>query len=364
MLREFRKHLRESSNDNLEAHLLADLYRSGAPGFFSAALHGRRHADLRFDVRPRGAEPELGPEEVMVVNVIPHASDEIWYHAHLKSEIEQKTATSAEDHRSAAAESYRIETAIAKNDHLTASTTLRFRALTAGERVIALDLVPTLRVSRAAIDGQETAFIQEDKKEDAALFVVLPKPLDAGSSHELAIEYAGDKVVLKEGGGNFAVGARESWYPNLNHFHDHARYDLTFRVPKAYKLVSVGNACSHWVSDVPLAVAGFNYGDFQKRALTDPRVGAIEGYATSETPDYLAGASEIGAMGKISGSSLMDRVPADFLMLVPIYADFDGPIARLGSARIKGSTTLPVQIELPKKPRRVMVNYLHDVLEQ
>ncbi|HLH16046.1 MAG TPA: hypothetical protein VKX45_02450 [Bryobacteraceae bacterium] len=66
----------------------------------------------------------------------------------------------------------------------------------------------------------------------------------------------------------------------------------------------------------------------------------------------------------LKGSLVQSGVPADFLMLVPIYADFDGPISRLGSARMKGSTTLPVQIELPKKPRRVMVNYLHDVLEQ
>ena len=89
-----------------------------------------------------------------------------------------------------------------------------------------------------------------------------------GQHSRIAVEYLGDKVVSKEGGGNVAVGARESWYPNLNTFHDHARFDLTFRVPKQYTLVSVGKllkewaekdvACTHWVSELPLAVAGFN----------------------------------------------------------------------------------------------------------
>jgi hypothetical protein len=51
-------------------------------------------------------------------------------------------------------------------------------------------------------------------------------------------------------------------------------------------------------------------------------------------------------------------------MLVPIYADFDGQVARLGMVRMNGSSTFPLQIELPKKPRRVMLNYNHDVLEQ
>jgi hypothetical protein len=29
-----------------------------------------------------------------------------------------------------------------------------------------------------------------------------------------------------------------------------------------------------------------------------------------------------------------------------------------------GSTTLPIRVVLPKKPKRVMPNYFHDILEQ
>ncbi|MEI9972962.1 MAG: hypothetical protein WDO73_13410 [Ignavibacteriota bacterium] len=82
--------------------------------------------------------------------------------------------------------------------------------------------------------GQDVPFIQEDKKEDASFYVVMPEAMAKGSAHELRIEYAGDKVVHKAGGGNFTVDARESWYPNVNTFRDHAPYDLTFKVPKQY----------------------------------------------------------------------------------------------------------------------------------
>ena len=69
--------LMSDSMDNVEADLLADLYNSNQPGFFSAYLHGRKHSDLRFHVRPRGAFPELGtPEEVALINLDPEAPQE------------------------------------------------------------------------------------------------------------------------------------------------------------------------------------------------------------------------------------------------------------------------------------------------
>ena len=40
-------------------------------------------------------------------------------------------------------------------------------------------------------------------------------------------------------------------------------------------------ACSEWTSEIPLAVASFNYGAFKKKAITDSESGAqIEGYTS------------------------------------------------------------------------------------
>jgi len=351
-LRNFRKQLRarpemphsmleaeltSDAMDNIEADVLADLYNPRAPGFFSAYLHGRKHSDLRFHVRPRGAFPEMStPEEVAVINLDIQAPQEgIWYLSHLQGELRSHTASSDENQRTVEADRYQIETVIARNDHFTATTGIEFHAVTEGDRVIKFSLLPSLRVTRVTSGGQEVAFIQEERKEDGGFYVAMPEAMAKGSAHQLLIEYSGDRVVHKAGGGNFNVGARESWYPNVNTFRDHAGYDLTFKVPKQYTLVGVGTlakqwtdkdyACTQWVSETPIAVAGFNYGSFKNKKITDPQSGfVIEGYANSEPPDSLAGARDVPGMGTMSPVAMMDVPMLQAQAAVRIFSDWFG----------------------------------------
>jgi hypothetical protein len=348
-LREYRKRLRthtdpprsmleymltDETMDNLEADVLTDLYNPHATGFFSAYLHGHKHSDLRFQVRPRGAFPGLmdTPEEVAVINLDPQANQEgIWYLSHLGSEIASNKASSDENNRTVQADAYKIDTTIAKNDHFAASTELQFHAVTDGDRVIKFSLLPNLRVGRVSTGGQDVPFIQEDRKEDASFYVVMPEAMAKNSTHQLLIEYTGDKVVRKEGGGNFSVGARESWYPNVNTFRDHARYDLTFKVPKQFTLVSIGklekqwtekdNACTHWITDTPVAIAGFNYGSFKSKTITDPQSGfVVEGYANTEPPDILAQVGRNNPLtGTMSPASMMDLPMGEAQVAERIY---------------------------------------------
>jgi hypothetical protein len=335
VLRDYRKLLRHSpssprsmleyqltdeSMDNLEADLLADLYNPKQPGFFSAYLHGKKHSDLRFHVKPRGVFPLMAPEEVAIVNLDPETEQEgIWYLAHRQDEIARGTASSDEDHRTVAAESYRIETTIEKNDHLTASTLLKFKGVNEGDRVVKFGLLPNLRVVRVTSDGKEVSFIQEPFRDDGSFYVVMPRPMPRGSSQVLLVEYLGDKVLHKEGGGNFSVGARESWYPAVNSFHDHALYSLLFKIPKQYTLSGVGKLlkewtekdfnCTEWSSEVPIPVSGYNYGDFKKAKpiLDEPTHIEIDGLAATGTPDYLKAAEMQGTMGSLTPARLLDQ---------------------------------------------------------
>jgi Carboxypeptidase regulatory-like domain/Peptidase family M1 domain len=337
ILKEYRRHLRtrpeprsltdalvhSETMDNVEADILTDLYNPSQTGFFSAYLHGRKHADLRFHVKPRGVLPDLSPEEVGLINLDPGTEqDGILCLSHLKQELAASRGLGKEDHRTARAESYTIDTVIGKNDHFVGASGLRFRAVNNGDRVIKFGLLPSLRVTRVSQDGKDIAFIQEDRREDGSFYAIMPAPMPAGEEHQLLIEYQGDRVVYKEGGGNFSVGARESWYPVLNTFRDYAKYHLTFRVPKQYTLVSVGKlarewkeqdyACTEWTSEAPMPVAGFNYGNFKKKQLADADTGVqIEGYAAAEAPDYLAGAQMDGTMGSLSPVRLMEGTLVD-----------------------------------------------------
>ena len=295
---------------NIDAQILADIYNPKRPGFFDAYIFGRKFNDLRFQVRPQGVLPQmLAPEEVALINLDPQGEKEgILYLAHLLSEYQGGRVSSEEDHRIIDAEHYRIEAAIDGGEKLTATAELAFTALGDGDRLLSFGLLPNLRVTRVTVADSEIHFIQESRKDDGSFYAILPAPTVKGSKYKVSIEYQGDKVVEDAGGGNFAVGARTSWYPSVNSFNDRATFDLTFKVPKSYTLVGVGKqvktwregeyAASQWVSEVPLAVAGFNYGNFKKKEVTDePTKYLIEGYATSELPAYLRNAGDrIGGM--------------------------------------------------------------------
>ncbi len=289
---------------NIDADLLRDLY-SGSRHAFYAYIHGAKHADLRFTVSDSGAIPQMpSPEETGLIRLDESGGDDaIWYLDHLKTEQDSHRASSSENRRWVEAEHYRIDTVIASNDHLAGTCDIRFKVLVNGTRVIKFGLLPALRVSDVKMDGKEIEFIQEDRKKDGSFYAILPAGARLGSEVTLTVEYAGDKVVRNSGGGSFFVQARSAWYPNLNSFTDRATYDLTFHVPKPYTLVGVGRQksasvegnydVSHWVTDTPVAVAGFNFGEYRELEKKEGKSGYnVEVYAGKEVPDYLRRARE------------------------------------------------------------------------
>jgi hypothetical protein len=341
-LKDFRRKLRDKAYSDIEADLLGELYNPAQGGSFRAFLHGKTDPDLRFLVVPSGAMPELpSPEEVGLINVDASGErDGAWYLSHLDSEWKSaQGAASIEDQRVAAANSYRIETTIGGTGQLAATAQIQLTGKVDGARLIPFDLLPTLRVSRVSDGTRDLTFIQEPRKEDPFLHVILPEPMVKGRTYNLSIVYAGGDVIHNAGSGNFSVGARTSWYPSSNAFLDRATYDLTFKIPKQYTLVGTGKlvkewqeenqACSEWKSDVPLAVAGFNYGAFKKKVVTDKESKyVIEAYSTSEVPDYLRSFNE---QLNLTTSAMADRALAEGENSIRLFQHWfgDAPYGRI-----------------------------------
>jgi hypothetical protein len=297
--------------DNVDADLLAAVYNAAHPEFFNAYLRGNKHKDLRFFLRTLvGALPQLdSPEEVALINYDPEGMDDgVWYLSHLKFEYTHHISSSSEDRRLFATHRYKIETVIAKNGHLFSAATITFEPLVAGERVLKFGLLPNLRVTRVTDEqGQNLYFIQESRKEDGSFYAILPQAPPLGQQRSINVEYAGDKVLEEAGEGSYYVAARTSWYPNLNGFGERALYDLTFKVPKRYKVISVGQlkeesieqalAVTHWVTPNPVAVAGFNYGEYKQVDLPDEVTGyKISGFYLENLPNNLHGSRALQSL--------------------------------------------------------------------
>ncbi len=343
-LKDFNERVRTRSfGQNIDAMLLADIYNPKRKGQFLAFIYGKENNDLRFQVSPGGAITGLGPEEVVLLN-LDWGGDKsgLWYMGHLEGEYKDGTASSEEEKRVIDAEHYRIETVIDKGEKLTAVAEFTFTALGDGDRLISFGLLPSLRVSGVVLDDKGVNFIQEKRKEDGSFYVVLPEPTVKGKKYRLKVDYQGDRVLQDAGGGNFSVGARTSWYPSVNGFGDRATFDLTFKVPKQYSLVGVGKlvkewregefAAAQWVSEVPLAVAGFNYGLFKKKSLSDEMTKyEVEGYATQEVPEYMRGGPALELPGvegngtaAITPSRLTDRALAEAQNSMRIFSKYFG----------------------------------------
>src|ERR1051326_3910589 len=339
---DLRKKIRNDpdGDDNIEAELLTDFYNPLRERSFMAFMSGKGAEDLRFLVRPSGALSDLPPEEVAVLfEGKPSDKAGVWYMSHRASEWKSGTASSSERKLPIYVSHYAIDARIGSNANLTGTTTLTFTALTNGERVLRLQLHSALRVKKVTYDGlQQVAFIQEKKDEDAGLYVILPQAMSKDAEHSLAVEYAGDKVIANAGNGNFYVGARESWYPNVGAFGERATFELRFHYPKRYTLVSVGDlvqetkekdeTIAEWKSDIPLAVAGFNYGDFRRKSQKIARADIeIEALANDTMPDALRSIiNSTEASGSTwTPSALMDRAISEAGAAVQIYNEFFGP---------------------------------------
>ncbi len=347
--------------------LLKDLLNSPGlmSGVFMALVEGKKYPPALAAVDPDGAEAlgiasRLGEEDTVFL-VADANRGGLWYQCDRQAEVDRKRKSP--EKRLTDALDYTVDTAVEKDSDLAGTTTLRFKTLVPGVRVLPLLLTSTLRLKDGSF-AQETAgaepawkpipFIQEADKEDATAAVVFPEPLSKGATVLLRLSYRGDKVLLDGGDKNYYVGARESWYPNLGIFSDPALFDLTYRFPAGNSIVSVGRrvdertegrqTISHWKTDHPVQVAGFNYGQFKKIDKVDETSQIdVEVYTNPGTPNIIReinsamSGQEIGqiddeggaprpSLGKVNTGRLAEASLTDGINAARLFTAYFGPL--------------------------------------
>jgi hypothetical protein len=356
LLEDNQKFLRTELKANLSARLLQPVLAGKPDGSFFAFFQGKKYGKLGFLIDPHGLY-NMRPEEVglFAYSDFKHGS---WYSGHLLSEPHDDWHVKQTNHDSGPgkAVNHKIDATIEKNGTLSATTTETFTALVDDLRVMPFQLFHKLRVSKVTDgDGNPLGWIQEDKDLDGGYFVLLAKPAKKGEQVVVTSTYSGKDAVLHEGDGNYYPTVRENWYPNT-HFEDYAMYQMTFRIPKNLMMAATGTLVSQhvegnqnvteWKSDVPLSVAGFNFGDFKSETVKLDRESVqVTAYANKEIPDsfkrILNGVNtpfpqknedtlrgdHVAALGSMNTTPMLKKSLVEASLAVELYTNYFGPMS-------------------------------------
>lgn len=310
---------RDKLNTNIHVRVLQDVLDGGEPLFF-AYIDGKKIPPAVLVVDPRGADAvrllplQSGGEQTLMV-VLHDQKGGAWYSSRYLSELQAGKAAVVPP--AADGLHYMIDSTIT-GAQLNATSTMTFAPNTA-LRVLPIELTPRLRISgaRYSVDGPTpswtpVAVIQEDAKADGDAAVVFPEPLDPKQKYLLEMTYGGPDVLTNAGDGNFTVGARTNWYPNVGSFTDPATFELRFHTPQKFQIVAVGTETENkvegdqrvavWKTDTPIRVAGFNYGKFKKITQADKDSGVtFDVYTNPGEPDIIKEINRaLGGMSEMS----------------------------------------------------------------
>jgi hypothetical protein len=339
--------LRKHLHYNLHARLLEDVIGTGPGGLFVAFIKGKKYdSKMIYVIDPRGVHRfHAGGDDVALMTW-----DENKYGIWVSSRLPQHHGprqTIKIDHQ-------KLDTSLEKSGRLNGDATTTFTVRTSGVRAVGFDLFHTLRVQSVSdAAGHPLAFIQESKDDDPDFAVILPRALEAGEQFTIRTVYSGKDVVQTEGGDNYYPIARASWFPSRG-FGDYVSYDMTFHIPKGMTMVATGTRIreinegsenlTEWHTEVPQAVAGFNFGRFKRKEVKLEKLGfVVEAYANQDEPDIIkrllraaepsrdiytpqtSYAMQSAALGTLTTTGMMEKALAEGQLAIELYTDYFGP---------------------------------------
>jgi hypothetical protein len=294
-----RRFLKETGG-NLWARVLGDILADSsyltshpdrADGFFYADIETKDLGRLFLTFDPKEVEevtlekpdPRPGVDARDLVCAFHRTED------YQKSPTEKYTPIPHEDKDEIKVTHYTMDVKIDIKEEMAAIVEMDFECLTDGARVIDFDLVPhqDLVMERITDEQGDSLYFVREKKDQSGVCVFLPRPTESGQMRRLTFRYWGKEMILQDSGGDLYIRSTTRWYPRYG-FNKKATYDMTFRSPRGYQLVSIGKKekewvegdfrCTHWVEEYPVAMASFNYGNYETYELEAPGIPPVTVY--------------------------------------------------------------------------------------
>ncbi len=230
---------------------------------------------------------------------------------------------------------YKMEVKIENNGTLTATCELTFVPLIDGIRVIPFQIHAKSEdiLKDVEVDSIMDQIIFIAEKDQYGLSAIFPYPLQSDQETKLSFNYRCDFLDLSWSG-LFFVKSTAFWYPRYG-FRPRTTFDLTFKVPKALKFVSVGEKnkewtegdyrCSHWLVNFPASYISFNLGYFdiykQKvQGLPEVSVYWNEDFHERYTQAVMKEATEAIAMG----AHMKEKIAADVINSLNFFQNYFG----------------------------------------
>ncbi len=269
-VRDALKYLCDEDSQSADPAIMVALLSEQSTGMFYAHFAERRNEPMMFRVDPER------DEEVSLLRRARHGSGNVaevitqfsWQQDYLEGR-----GDSEGDRGLAEIRRYTIETTLSANVwgelSFAARAALEVSAVGAEREWVWLLLYPGLEVDSAFwADGRAAAFFKG--QESPVLWIRSDPPLSPERTRRLTLHYHGD--LIDRVGDWFFIESSGAWYPRTG-TRAPALFDLQFRSPTRYPLVSVGElvelreegdvTVSRWVTSEPVRNATFNLGIFE-----------------------------------------------------------------------------------------------------
>lgn len=239
--------------------------------------------------------------------------------------------------------SYDLNVTAGEDEMLAVTARVDIQHRATGERVALFALDANLRVASVKdAQGNPLTFFQprdpvrRDQSYGDYVAVILPQPSSAGASQSIEFQYSGKRVIRRVGQGNYFCQSF-GWYPAArNAFAARSDFQMTFRYPARFSLVATGSKVSDepykpagappagqwntstWKSDMPLAVAGFAFGNYKTHT---EKVGGVfvDIYANKDPDDNIQSMLNYlddpipGRRVEVEGANIGTMVPAAYV---------------------------------------------------
>ena len=178
--------------------------------------------------------------------------------------------------------------------------------------------------------GEKAEFF---RGEESSLLWVRSEPLTEHQPLTMTVWYHGDLLYRGEFGW-IELRSPDFWYPRVPESRRGATYDITFRHPDNFTLVSITNrmaerkegdrVVSRWVSPGPMRNASFNIGVYKEFVFEDPRIPKVTVYMAEGGHSEIGGA--LASQGVLSGRHMEKQVGADVVNSLSFFQTVYGRI--------------------------------------